>query len=79
MIKFYKPSEIRNFHAPTKSDATKPPHLGVIEVAKTNMETAETQQNEVIELGYDVNEADVARPILQGGTYDFTSFIRPRM
>jgi hypothetical protein len=35
------------------------------------MET-QTEQNEVIDLGYDVTEADVARPILQAGTYDFT-------
>jgi hypothetical protein len=29
-------------------------------------------QNEVIDLGYDVNEADVARPVLQGATLNFT-------
>lgn len=32
----------------------------------------ETQQNEVIDLGFDVNEADVARPVLKDGTYDMT-------
>lgn len=28
--------------------------------------------NEIIDLGFDVTEADVARPILKDGTYDFT-------
>jgi hypothetical protein len=36
------------------------------------METQAEPQNEVIDLNYDVTEADVARPILQGGTYNFT-------
>ncbi len=35
-------------------------------------ETTDTLQNEIIDLGFDINEADVARPVLQGGTYDFT-------
>lgn len=34
--------------------------------------TNETQGNEIIDLGFDINEADVARPVLQGGTLDFT-------
>jgi hypothetical protein len=36
------------------------------------METNAETQNEVIDLGYDVTEADVARPVLQAGTYNFT-------
>src|SRR4030095_5792514 len=32
----------------------------------------ETQQNEIIDLGFDVSEADVARPVLKDGTYDMT-------
>lgn len=36
------------------------------------MPEAETQENEIIDLGFDVNEADVARPILKDGTYDMT-------
>jgi len=33
---------------------------------------AEETQNEIIDLGFDVNEADVARTILKDGTYDMT-------
>ncbi len=32
----------------------------------------EEAQNEIIDLNFDVTEADVARPILKDGTYDFT-------
>lgn len=32
---------------------------------------SEDTQNEIIDLGFDVNEADVARPILKDGTYNF--------
>lgn len=32
----------------------------------------DNQDNEIIDLGFDVTEADVARPILKDGTYDFT-------
>jgi len=34
-------------------------------------ETTDTQ-SEIIDLGFDVSEADVLRPVLQSGTYDFT-------
>lgn len=32
----------------------------------------ENQDSEIIDLGFDVNEADVKRPVLKGGTYAFT-------
>lgn len=32
----------------------------------------ENTQNEIIDLGFDVTEADVARPVLKDGTYDMT-------
>lgn len=36
------------------------------------MPETDTVQNEIIDLGFDVNEADVARPVLKDGTYDMT-------
>jgi len=32
----------------------------------------ENTQNEIIDLGFDVSEADVTRPVLKDGTYDMT-------
>src|SRR6266446_2569989 len=36
------------------------------------MAETDTVQNEIIDLGFDVKEADVARPVLKDGTYDMT-------
>lgn len=42
------------------------------------MPETETQTSEIIDLGFNVSEADVARPVLKDGTYDMTiGFTRP--